>query len=316
MSSTTETPQLRTHVASQDDIDGQGVDTVLHLTSAEFAERYVAKNRPVLIKRALADTTAFKTWTFDYLRQQSGDTSVLVKDWGPNGEILTRDSKIGVYLDEIEEYEGRRATGNDDARKPAYLHDAPLASLFPQAASDLAGFPPDFFPDWYRSNWADFAQCFLGPSGSYTPLHFDCLLTHNLFFQLRGRKCFTVLDYDQRGYCYIHDWRWSAVNPEAPNFDVHPLFLHARPQQVIVEPGDVFFMPSGMLHHVRSLDAAMSFNVDWHTKSSAVRGVLAVMQGMPMKNVYYNALIAFGLWTRVPPNRILPYYRSYLNYVS
>lgn len=315
MSATTETTQSPSPAVSQAEIGGPGVDTVSCLTSAEFAERYVAKNLPVLIKGALADTTAFKTWTFDHLRQQSGDKTVVLKDWGSNGEILTRHSNIGAYLDEIEEYEGRRATGNNDARRPAYLHDVPLTGLFP-AAADLMAFPQEFFPDWYGANWSDFAQFFLGPSGSYTPLHFDCLLTHNLFFQLRGRKCFTVLDFDQRDYCYIHDWRWSAVDPEAPDIDKYPLFRHARPQQVIVEPGDVFFMPSGMLHHVRSLDAAMSFNVDWHTKNSAVRGVLALTQGMPLKNVYYNALIAFGLWTGAPRDRIFPYYRSYLNYVS
>ncbi|WP_330083593.1 cupin-like domain-containing protein [Methylocystis iwaonis] len=316
MSITTETTQSHSHIAAQDEIDGHGVDTVPHLTSVEFAERYVAKNRPVLIKRALADSVAFKSWTFDRLRQQSGSNTVLLKDWRPGGKILTRQSKIAAYLDEIEQYEVRRAAGDDRARRPAYLHDMPLTSVFPDAAAGLAAFPQNFFPSWYGASWTDFAQFFLGPSWSYTPLHFDCLLTHNLFFQLRGRKCFTVLDYDQRNYCYVHDWRWSAVNPESPDFDMHPLFRHARPQQVIVEPGDVFFMPSGMLHHVRSLDAAMSLNVDWHTKSSAARGVLALTQGMPLKNVYYNALIAFGLWTGAGRDRIFPYYRSYLNYVS
>lgn len=293
-----------------------GVDIVSRLSGAEFFERYVATARPVLIRGALADTTAYATWTFDHLREVSGEKAALLKDWGPAGEIVTHSKQIGPYLEEIEHYESRRAAGDLTAIRPAYLHDVPLARVFPSAAANLAAFLHEFFPRWYGADWTAFAQFFLGPSTSLTPLHFDCLLTHNLFFQLRGRKRFTVLDHAQLRYCYPYDWRWCAVDPESPDFDKHPLYRHAAPRQVLVEPGDVFYMPPGMLHHVRSLDAAMSFNVDWHTKESAVKGALAISRGMPLKNVYYNLVLAFGLWTGVANRRLMPLYRSYLSYVS
>ncbi|MCX7899776.1 MAG: cupin-like domain-containing protein, partial [Methylocystis sp.] len=76
------------------------------------------------------------------------------------------------------------------------------------------------------------------------------------------------------------------------------------------------YMPPGTLHHVRSLEASLSFNVDWHTKRSALHGIAAALRGMPLKNVYYNALVAFGLYTGTPVRRVFPYYKSYLSYVS
>lgn len=294
----------------------QSIDVASKLSSAKFTECYVAKGLPVLIKGSIANTDAFRSWTFEYLRREAGGQTALLKDWGPNGEIITRSMQIAAYLDEIEQFESRQTADDYAGRPPAYLHDVPLTSVFANAAAMLADFPNEFFPSWYGPNWTTFAQFFVGPSGSLTPLHFDCLLTHNLFFQLQGRKRFTVFDHAQLDFCYPHDWRWFAVDPESPDFDKHPLYRHATPQQVIVEPGDVFYMPPGMLHHVRSLDAAMSFNVDWHTRESALRGAFAATRGMPLKNVYYNLVLAFGLWTGVSNQRLLPLYRSYLSYVS
>lgn len=316
MSSASQAARSRPLSASQDGAREAGVDVVTRLSGAEFAELYVAKGRPVLIKGALTETAAFANWTFDRVRHDAGDKTMLLKDWGPNGQILTRHMRIDAYLHEIERYEARRAAGDAAGARPAYLHDVPLTSVFPNAAADLAAFPHAFFPEWYGADWTAFAQFFLGPSTSVTPLHFDCLLTHNLFFQLRGRKRFIVLDHAQRNNCYVQDWRWCAVDPEVPNFDSHPLYRRATSHQIVVEAGDVFFMPSGMLHHVRSLDAAMSFNVDWHTRESALEGALAVTRGMPLRNVYYNLLLAFGLWTGVSNRRLMPFYKSYLNYVS
>jgi hypothetical protein len=316
MSGAAQAARFRPLPASPECVRESGVDVVTHLSGAEFAERYVAKARPVLIKGALAETAAFTNWTFERVRQDAGGKTVLLKDWGPKGEILTQRMRIDAYLDDIERYEAQRAAADAAAARPAYLHDVPLTSIFANAAADLVGFPNDLFPKWYGADWTAFAQFFLGPSTSVTPLHFDCLLTHNLFFQLRGRKRFILLHQAQRDNCYVQDWRWCAVDPEAPDFGRHPLYGQATSYEIVVEAGDVLFMPSGMLHHVRSLDAAMSFNVDWHTRESALEGALAVARGMPLRNVYYNLVLAFGLWTGVSNRRLMPLYKSYLSYVS
>ena len=43
-----------------------------------------------------------------------------------------------------------------------------------------------------------------------------------------------------------------------------PLFVNAQPYHLILEPGDVLFIPPGWWHHVRSLDTCISVNYWWN----------------------------------------------------
>ena len=122
------------------------------------------------------------------------------------------------------------STGDNAAPRPAYLHDIPLMSVVPSAASDIEALT-EYFPAWYGALWPRFAQLFLGSSGSVTPLHFDCSLTHNLFFQVIGEKRFTLLPPKQAGYCYRKNWRWFEVDVERPDYERHPLYRLATPTQ-------------------------------------------------------------------------------------
>ncbi|SMF97564.1 Cupin-like domain-containing protein [Methylomagnum ishizawai] len=291
------------------------------LSPEAFFAEYVAEGRPVLVPGALRECRALSRWNLPYLRDSAGQRRVRLKRGlteGGFGGMTMESTSLADYIDHLQSHEAalRRGAVPPPQQRPAYLHDMPLLSLLPEAADDLAGFPADYFPPWYRNHWCEFAQFFLGPSHSLTPLHFDCLLTHNLFFQVAGRKRFILLPREQWAWCYRRDWRWCEVDPEAPDELRHPLYRQARPLACVVEPGDLLYMPPGMLHHVRGLECSISFNVDWHTPDSALKGVLAGFQGMPRKNVYYNAVIALGLWTGIPAPKLLPWYRSYLNYVS
>jgi len=291
------------------------IDSRHNLEADVFHDAYVRQRRPVLIKRVLAGCTALSRWNLDYLRHQSGDRLVGVKEWGPSG-IVTIQSTLSDYIGSLQRYEAQLRNGGPTDQRPAYLHDLPLTSILPNAFSDLETFPALFFPEWYRDEWWKFAQVFLGPSHSFTPLHFDCLLTHNLFFQIEGIKRFILVSPDHLKFCYPHEWRWSRIDADNPDYERYPLYKLASPAEVIVEPGDALYLPPGTLHYVRSLDCALSFNVDWHTKDSVLTGALAAGHGMPWKNVYYNMVIFLGLWGGISAKRLLPYYRSYLNYVS
>lgn len=290
------------------------------LAPEEFLSEYVGKCRPVLVCGALKGCAALSRWTPGHLRSVSGKAKVKLKEGLADAgvrKMKTVESSLSDYLDSLERYEALLRNNEAYARdRPAYLHDVPLLSILPQAGADLEGFPEAYFPQFYRRDWPKFAQFFLGPVRSLTPLHFDCLLTHNLFFQVAGRKRFIVLPYEQSRFCYRYQWRWFDVDAETPDYALHPKYLEAKPMSCVVEPGDMLYMPPGMLHHVRSLDMAISFNVDWHTFGSAIDGILALGQGMPAKNVYYNAVVALGMCAGLSARSILPLYGSYLNYVS
>jgi hypothetical protein len=104
----------------------------------------------------------------------------------------------------------------------------------------------------------------------------------------------------------MRSWRWAGIDPEGSGLGT----------AVEVGPGDVLYIPPGTLHHVRSLTMAMSFNIDWHTAASALRGVTSVLEGAPWKNGYYNLVSLLGLAFGVPEKLTYRYYKSYLDYVS
>jgi hypothetical protein len=284
------------------------------LAPDEFMRRYVRERRPVVVRGALEGCGALADWTMAGLRERCGGRIVALKRWS-GSQIEVTHSRLDAYLDRLEDYEAASHDGRP-ADPPAYLHDIPLTSVVTTAAVDLAPFPCAFFPAWYGAEWTAFAQMFLGPTGAVTPLHFDCLLTHNLFFQVWGRKTFTLLPHEELAKCYPRDWRWCQVNVERPDLERFPLFGEARRADVVVEAGDLLYMPPGCLHHVRSLESSLSFNVDWHTRRSVAEGLLAARRGMPADNIRYNLLIALGLWGGVPKRRVFPFYKSYLSYVS
>lgn len=283
------------------------------LSSKDFTLNYVKKLKPVIISGVMQNWKALGEWSPEYFQKTAYTISIAVKEFGYFNGIKSTKLTMGHYTDILCEYEKNR---NKEVKPPPYCHDIPIFSLINSLIKDVQPFPLDYLPNWYWYKWWRYVQFFMGPSDSITPLHFDCLLTNNLFFQVFGRKQFTILSAENAQYCYRHNWRWFMVEPENPDLNKYPQYKMANPIEVIVNPGDILYMPPGTLHHVRSLDMSISFNIDWHTKKSSLNGLAAIFRGMPAKNVYYNFLIAMGLVFKISPRIIFPFYKSYLNYVS
>jgi hypothetical protein len=291
----------------------QTVERVDSIGRADFYREFVKKRKPVVI-RALTAGWRAREWDLDYFRKL-GDQPKLAVKMGNVAEGRRQSMSLAEYAEALEEYEAAMRAG-DPATSPGYLHDVPIFRFFPALKEDVAPFPRALFPSWYWRNWQEYAQFFMGPTGSVTPLHFDTLLTHNLFFHLEGRKRFILIPAEQRSLCYMHSWRWTRFDPNEPDYDSFPLAEQATPVAVELEPGDVLFMPSGTLHHVTNLTCSISFNIDWHTADSARQGVASVLDGAPWKNGYYNLLSYLGLGLKVPERCVFPFYRSYLTYIS
>ncbi|MEA5602487.1 cupin-like domain-containing protein [Nostoc sp. UHCC 0252] len=282
------------------------------LTSQEFKSNYVNCGKPVVISGAIKNWESFDKWSLEYLQNLSPNLKIYAKKFSSKKGIELCSLTMEKYVELIKEYE----ESNQKTNLPPYCHDLPLFSLIPSLIEDVQPFPLDYLPKWYRYKWWRYCQFFIGASNSLTPLHFDCLLTNNIFFQLVGRKEFTILIPEDGKYCYRKGWRWFLVNPENPDFNKYPDYKNARPIKFIVNPGDILYMPPGTLHHVRSLDMSISFNIDWHTHKSSLKAMAAIKKGMPVQNLYYNFLLTMGLVFKVPPQIIFKFYKSYLNYVS
>lgn len=287
------------------------IDRRYKLSSDKFHKNYVELGKPVIISGLISNWRGSDKWSLSYLKELSPTLNIYAKKFS-NKEIEICRLTMASYIELIETYQ--KDLQNNPL--PPYCHDLPLFSLIPSLIEDVQPFPFDYLPKWYWYKWWRYCQFFLGSAHSITPLHFDCLLTNNIFFQIVGRKQFTILLPEDAKYCYRQGWRWFLVNPENPDFNKYPDYENARPIRFIVNPGDILYMPPGTLHHVRSLDPSISFNIDWHTQKSSLTALGAITKGMPVQNLYYNLLLTMGLLFKVPPQIIFKFYKSYLNYVS
>jgi ribosomal protein L16 Arg81 hydroxylase len=93
------------------------------------------------------------------------------------------------------------------------------------------------------------------PAGTITPLHHDQM--NILIAQIRGRKRFTLISPEQTAYLYNNTSGWADVDCEQPDYSRYPLYRDVRPLRVVLQPGDVLFLPAGWWHHVKALDVSI-----------------------------------------------------------
>lgn len=291
------------------------VPEVTRLSEPDFATNYVDAMRPVLLRGACSDWTACQRWSPQYFDEVAGSFSVNVKTI-KDGQIELSSWRLADYARFIMEQPSGADGISSDAGTIPYCHDIPLLGLVQSLAEDCQPFPVTFLSPWYRQHWWRYSQFFMGPVGTVTPLHFDSLLSHNLFFQIYGAKKFVIIPPSQAALCGRRGWRWFDVDPEQPDYLRFPQYQQATPIVITVNAGDILYMPPGTLHHVRSLAASISFNIDWHTERSILDALAQSSNGMPREVVHYNAITALAIIAKIPEAITFPLYQPYLSYVS
>lgn len=283
---------------------------LIEVTDLATAARTIGSgtNDPVVVRGGCARFAALRKWTPAYLAERAPNAQVMVKCFNRNGDRqIVHNMSMRAYVERI------AGAAPDEA---GYCHDVPLFVQCEALADDLDEFPMKLLPGWYRQHWWRFCQFFMGPDGVGTPLHFDTLLTHNLFFQIRGEKRFTVIPFQYRNRCLREGWRWFGLDPGADGFEHDAAAKNIEFARVDLGPGDILHLPPGVLHHVRSRGGTISFNIDYHTRRSVIRALWQSLAGAPRANLYYNIVVATGLWLNVPAVRLMRFYRTYLNHIS
>jgi hypothetical protein len=95
-----------------------------------------------------------------------------------------------------------------------------------------------------------------------TGLHCDCV--HGFLCHVFGKKKVLLYSPDQEEFVYpfraFNMYRSCWTGPDVLDYDRYPLFRQARPIEVILNPGDVLFIPFGWFHCIFALDAVMSIS--------------------------------------------------------
>jgi hypothetical protein len=102
----------------------------------------------------------------------------------------------------------------------------------------------------------------LGPAGTITPLH--CDFDDNIFAQIWGTKRIFLSPPHHDEFLYTWEANpllfGSPFDPATPDFDKFPFARQAAMIEVIVNPGDMLYVPAGWYHQVSALTFSLSSN--------------------------------------------------------
>lgn len=214
-----------------------------------FKGSFIRTNTPVILTQQLDDWPA-RTWTPEVLKQRVASVVLPAQEGNMEQEAtVLSEVRFHDYLDEIGHADGAATA------KKRYAAQFDLLETFPSLSKELKF--DEIFPQHrllYTFGW-------IGPAGTITGLHKDD--SNNLLAQLYGRKKVILFSpkndpfvYPSRKYDY--GARLSYVDAEAPDLERYPLFRRAQAEEVVLNPGELLFIPIGWWHQVRSLEPSIS----------------------------------------------------------
>lgn len=243
------------NVLRDQSINGHKIDRRYRLSRDEFYEVYYTQNRPVVITGAMEHWPALTQWTPEYLKQKFGHIQVEIQaersknpDYEVDKDRHKRLMLFGDYVDWVSsgvESNDNYLTASNSGHNAQVLRklwvDTPLLSEYLKPDEQNPGFL------WY------------GPKGIVTPLHHD--LTNNFMAQVVGKKLIRMIPPSQLPRMYNNRHCFSAVDLTNVDYERFPEFRNVHPMEVILEPGELLFLPVGYWHHVIGLDIVMTITL-------------------------------------------------------
>ena len=187
--------------------------------------------------------------------------------------------RLGEYIDRLERHEW----------PDAYVH-GPGDRWLPELKEDVR--PPHYCRNASWQTW----RFWLSAPEMSSPLHRHGV--ENIFCQFLGRKRFFLYPPAATPWLSSNAMRsalpnYSRFEPETPTDARFPLGRAVQPLELILEPGEAIYLPSGWWHQVRSLDVSLSFNFFF------ADGLLAVVQRAVELAKRMRGLEIYGLEQRL-----------------
>ena len=236
-----------------------------------FTADFLVPQSPCIITGAIENWQALLLWNRDYLQRKIGDTVVRCRVSNSNyfdNYNRHKAIKIAFFLDWIKSQEKEQDKflqlfGKRKSAKQYFIGSLDIPTYFPEIASDIQQLP------YVPSNLLTSNNLWLGYGGNRVNLHYD--LFHNINAQIIGKKHWIIFPPQQSSLLYPNPWYsrffWcSRVNIEQPNYEQFPLFKSAQPIEVIVEPGEVLFLPAGWWHSPIGVGFNVAVNFWWRLK--------------------------------------------------
>lgn len=264
-------------------------------TYSHFFSKFLVTNKPVLVEGLCTDWSALQHWTVDaaphetqrqinfhHFKESFGNAQLNVAECGVRdfSDQRRRQMTMSEYIDYWCRHRAMRADeGKTEAGlSPAEIEEA-KAILYnkdwhyvKQNPGKIAyTLPLIFSDDWMNLHWDsrtdiddDYRFVYMGPKGSWTPLHSDVFGSYSWSANVCGRKRWVFFPPEQGPL--LKDKFGNLMydieedQKEAGRF---PHFQQARPISCVQEAGETIFVPSGWFHQVWNEEDTISINHNW-----------------------------------------------------
>lgn len=234
------------------------------LSVEDFNRFYLLLNKPVILTNIFEGSLPLMRMTPEYLVEKLDNNRVIKINTSPtptffldpqNGGFFTPpvDMKFKDYIKKIQ-----------NPKNTQILYMQQLSIL--RELQELR--PYVVLPKYINSpkQHIDDIGLWVSPGGNTSPLHYD--LDNNFFIQSHGTKKFLM----------YHPWEFynlypnslfsrtphtSKVNLDNPNIKKYPNFTKASPIEIIINAGEMLFLPAYWWHQVYSMDLTVSINI-WY----------------------------------------------------
>ena len=231
------------------------------ISQHEFLERYYAANKPVILTGLLSDSLARQRWTPEYLAEICGEATVQImqgRHFDPDTNEIPKRTNTNRKCPRTYAWYSMAGPVTISTWSPNNgFFNLPETQALLNEAPNLGEYLDP----------SDYAKAFFwfGPPGTVTPLHHDIM--NILVAEVYGRK----LSPDSTGRnntFTITPGVHSDVDCHAPDYSRHPLYRYANPISVVIDPGDVLFIPVGWWHHVEALDISIMVSINFRFPNS------------------------------------------------
>eukprot|EP00164_Ancoracysta_twista_P007385 GFYU01010473.1.p1 GENE.GFYU01010473.1~~GFYU01010473.1.p1 ORF type:complete len:446 (-),score=56.51 GFYU01010473.1:159-1496(-) len=234
-----------------------------------FYREHIVPGVPCLLPGYAAQWKAVKEWSPQYFADLSShgrdiEVAVSLSNEEVNGTVKTK-MTFRQYIELLQSYRSTREPRSSDASQPsvewrAYLKQFNIGGLMPELSSHLVLEGPE---GPFNENTVGKVNFWMGPAGATTGLHNDD--ENNVVVQIMGEKQLVLIPPSQGHLLYPNDKYDSGTiccdaDPSNPDLKRHPLYSMATPFVVVLQPGDMLFLPKNWYHHVTSLSESISIN--------------------------------------------------------
>jgi len=239
------------------------IDRRSGLTPETFANEYLKDLKPVVFTDLMDTWPAKNKWTVEFFKEKYGHLEVPVfsANYSKPGKgymVADKTMSFREFLTEMEKgpTDLRMFLFNIFRHAPELCHDFSTHTI-------MEGFIKQF------------PFMFFGGQGSNVALHYDIDMSHVFLNQIYGRKRVVLFSQEQSRNIYRHPYTVASyIDVNNPDYIKYPALKHVQGFDIMLEPGETLFIPSGHWHYIEYTD--FGYSISLRSSDSIIRKVQGI----------------------------------------